>query len=90
MTETLIQFAITFISILTKILYWAIFIWVILSWFARGKNQLGQWLDALVKPICRPFRWARIGMMDFSPIVALLVIDFGGRFLIQLLMKLLN
>ncbi|MBT3349194.1 YggT family protein [bacterium] len=90
MTETLIRFAISFVSILTKILYWAIFISVILSWFARGRSQLGSWLDSIVQPLCRPFRWARIGMMDLSPITALLVIDFGGRFLTELLIKLLD
>lgn len=72
----LIQFALAFLSILVSLLFWAIFIQVLLSWFARGRSGLGVMLDQIVRPILRPFRFARIGMFDFSPILALLALDF--------------
>jgi len=85
----IIQFLITFLSILTNLLFWAIFINVMLSWFAQGRTGLGVMLDQIVRPILKPFRWARIGSMDFSPIVALIVIDVARGFLIRALYQLL-
>ncbi|MCF7812055.1 YggT family protein [Candidatus Gracilibacteria bacterium] len=85
----LIIFAIYFIEVLSTLLFWAIFIHVILSWFAVGRTRLGMWLEQIVRPIFRLFRWARIGMFDFSPILALLVIDFVGRYIVELLKQLL-
>jgi len=89
MTASLIGFAVHFVLILVKLLYWAILIQVLMSWFAAGRSPLGQALDQIVQPILKPFRWARIGMLDLSPIVALyalyflqgLVLEFLARFL---------
>ena len=46
-----------------------------------------MWLDALVNPILKPFRWARMGMLDFSPVVALIALQFLSRWAIELLSK---
>ncbi len=83
-----ITFAISFISILAKLMTWAIFIHILMSWFVRRPNPFTTWLNQVVRPILRPFRFARLGMLDFSPIVAFLVIDFGAGWAIELLSKL--
>ncbi|MCF7917723.1 YggT family protein [Candidatus Gracilibacteria bacterium] len=83
--DTFIVFLIYFVGVLSKLLFWAIFIHVILSWFAVGRTRLGIWLEQIVYPIFRIFRWARLGMIDFSPILALIVIDFGSKYLIHFL-----
>lgn len=85
----MVQFLVSFVSILFNLLFWAVFISVMLSWFSRGRTQLGVWLEQIVRPVLAPFRWARIGMLDFSPIVALLVLDFLRGIVLQLLMRLL-
>ena len=74
----LISFTSYFITIFIKLLYWAIFIWVLMSWFSAGKTPLGELLESIVLPILKPFKWARIGMFDLSPILALLVLGFLG------------
>lgn len=89
MSEFLLRFVIKFVDILSQLLYWAILISVLLSWFARGRTPLGAWLDQIVRPLYKPFRWARIGMIDFSPILALLAIEFIGRYLTEFLVSLL-
>jgi len=80
---------ISFVGILFNLLFWAVFISVMLSWFSRGRTQLGVWLEQVVRPILAPFRWAHIGMIDFSPILALVVLDFLRGIVLQLLMRLL-
>lgn len=50
-----------------------------MSWFATGRTAFGDLLDQIVQPILAPFRWARIGMIDLSPIVALILISFLGN-----------
>jgi uncharacterized protein YggT (Ycf19 family) len=61
-----------------------------MSWISRKKTPFNVWLQKLVVPIVRPFRFARIGMLDFSPIVALLVIDFAGTALVRFISKFLE
>ncbi|MCF7831008.1 YggT family protein [Candidatus Gracilibacteria bacterium] len=83
----IIRFLISFVGILFNLLFWAVFISVLMSWFSRGKTQLGIWLEQIVRPILAPFRWARIGMFDFSPIVALIILDFLRGFIINFLIR---
>jgi len=86
--KVFIPFLITFVSVLVKLLYWAIIIKILMSWVAVGRTQFGVIIEQIVHPILKPFRWARIGMFDLSPIVALLLLDFLSRFLINFLVKL--
>lgn len=84
-TSLIIRFVIYFLSIFLKLFYYALLIWVLLSWFSASKNQLGVLLDQIVEPVLRPFRWARIGMFDLSPIVALITLEFVATKLTQYL-----
>ena len=83
----IIKFLISFVSILTQLLFWAVFISVLMSWFARGKSRLGEMLDRIVNPLLSPFRWARIGMLDFSPILLLILLDVVRSVAIQFLVR---
>ncbi len=85
MQEQVIQYLILFISIFGKTLYWAIFISILMSWVSRKPTPFKMWLDALVNPILKPFRWARMGMLDFSPVVALIAIQFLSDWMIKFL-----
>jgi len=81
------HFLISFVSIFFTLLFWAVFISVMLSWFASGRSPLGVWLEQIVRPILWPFRWARIGMIDLSPVLALVVLDFLRGVVINLLIR---
>ena len=83
------QFLLSFVSIFFNLIFWAVFISVLLSWFASGRSQLGVWLEQIVRPILWPFRWARIGMIDFSPVLALVVLDFLRGAVVDLLVRVL-
>ncbi len=85
----IIKFLISFVSILFQLLFWAVLINVLLSWFSREKSRLGEMLDRLVNPMLKPFRWAHLGMFDFSPILLLILLDVVRSVAMGLLMKLL-
>ena len=83
--ETLLGFLVLFIQIFASLLTWSIFIWILMSWFARGKSPLGEMLEQIVRPILKPFRWARIGMFDLAPIIAFYTIRLVSNLLIQII-----
>jgi uncharacterized protein YggT (Ycf19 family) len=85
MLATLIQLLASFIQILAELLGLAMFIYVLMSWFARGRTPLGDILAQIVEPLCRPFKWARIGNFDLSFILAYFLIAYGSEYLVRTL-----
>ena len=68
-----------FLSVLLWVLWLAILVRVILSWFpVDPKNPVVRVVFDVSEPILAPFRRVipRIGMIDLSPLAALLVISF--------------
>lgn len=69
--------------------FWLILIWVLLSWIPNAKTTpFGEFLRKLVEPYLSIFR--RIipplgGMIDISPIVAILCLHFIKIGLVQVL-----
>ena len=77
------QIIILFATILTI----AIFVRAILSWFQMDpRSPLIQLLDTVTEPILDPIRriMPRLGMIDLSPLVAILILNVVGRVLAQL------
>lgn len=83
MISTLIHFTASFINILAELVQLAMFVYVLMSWFATGRTPLGNILVQIVDPITRPFKWARIGNFDLSFIVAYMFISFGSDVIIR-------
>lgn len=83
------DFLVLFINLLFQTLSWAIIIRVLLSWFPNlnQDNPLIQLLRSITDPILEPARRVvpRIGMIDISPIVVLIVIDVARIVLVRLL-----
>ena len=68
----------TFAELLLQILWIAILIRVLLSWFPIDPyNPIVRVLFEITEPVLAPFRRVipRIGMFDLSPLAALLVIQ---------------
>ena len=66
------------LALLIQLLAMAVFVRAILSWFVRDPyNPIKQALDTITEPILQPLRQVmpRVGMMDFSPLVALIVLS---------------
>ena len=72
-------FLLTFLGLLLQILWLAILVRVILSWFpVDPSNPIIRIVWDVTEPILAPFRRVipRIGMFDLSPLAAFLVISF--------------
>ena len=77
-------------SILTSVLEiysWIVIIYILLSWFPGAReSSFGETLGRLVEPFLEPFRKIipPLGMIDISPIVAILVLRFASAGLREL------
>ncbi|MEW6083766.1 MAG: YggT family protein [Chloroflexota bacterium] len=78
------------INALAQILVLLVFVSVILSYFMDPYHPVRRGVDNIVEPMLLPIRriMPTIGMFDFSPLVLILLIQFGARFLITLLLSL--
>ncbi|MDI3270337.1 MAG: YggT family protein [Bacillota bacterium] len=83
------------VNLFFSILYLAIIIRAILSWFpvqARWYWDLMRFLDLLTEPVVTPIRRVLppMGGLDFSPLVALILLRVIQSLLVQLLVALLH
>ncbi|WP_019152860.1 YggT family protein [Robertmurraya massiliosenegalensis] len=80
----------TIFSILVQLISiysWALIIYILLSWFPNARESaIGQFLARICEPYLDPFRRIipPLGMIDISPIVAILVLRFATNGLWQL------
>lgn len=65
---------------------YAIVIYILMSWLPGAhESGLGRFLGRIVEPYLRIFRFIPpIGMLDFSPIVAILALNFARSGLLHL------
>lgn len=82
----------TMINIVFQVFWWAILIRVLLSWLPMANIRIDPYnpavrlLYSLTDPILEPLRrFTTIGMIDLSPLVALLLLDFLRQILISML-----
>jgi YggT family protein len=71
---------------LIEIYYWALIIYILMSWFPSAREtSIGRFLTRICEPYLEPFRKIipAIGMIDISPIVAILVLRFATSGLSQ-------
>ncbi len=80
------------ITVVFRLLWWAILIRVLLSWLPMAGvridpfNPIIRALYSITDPILEPLRkYTTVGMIDLSPIVALIGLSFIERLLISLL-----
>lgn len=85
-------FLFVFINTLLQALSWAIIIRVLLSWLPMAGinidpyNPIIRFLYSITDPILEPLRrYTTVGMMDLSPIVAIILINVVRSILLNLL-----
>lgn len=80
----------TLFLILTKLITYysyALIVYILMSWFPNARETaIGQFLARICEPYLEQFRRfiPPIGMIDISPIVAILVLNFAASGLAQL------
>ena len=73
------SFLLRFVDLFTQALIMAIFVRAILSWFPISQgNPLVAIVYQITEPVLAPLRRIipRFGMMDISPMVAMLILQF--------------
>jgi YggT family protein len=85
----------TTVTLLFRFLWLAILVRVILSWLPMAGvhvdmyHPLVRWLYQITDPILDPIRrFATFGMIDFSPIVALILLEIIERVLVAAITQL--
>lgn len=81
---------ITIISIVSQLLVLLVFISVILSYFMDPYHPIRRGVDNIVQPMLAPIRRVvpTLGMLDFSPLVLILLIQLVKNLIISLLLNL--
>lgn len=78
---------ITIINIVSQVLVLLVFISVILSFFMDPYHPIRRGVDNIVEPMLTPIRRVvpLVGMLDFSPLVLILLIQLVKSLLISVL-----
>jgi YggT family protein len=83
-------FIVSFINILIQVVILLVFVKIVLSYFMDPYHPVRQAIDSIVEPMLAPIRRIipPIGMIDFSPLVLIIIINVVGRLLISFLISL--
>jgi YggT family protein len=85
-----INILINFVNIAQQLLVLLVIVSVILSYFMDPYHPVRRAVDGIVQPMLAPIRRIvpLIGMLDISPLILLLLIQFVGSLLIRFLFTL--
>lgn len=78
-------------SMIFNVIYFLLVIRIVLSWFSvYATGELFEILYKITEPILAPFRRLRLqaGAVDFSPIIAFIVLAFMRNFIVGILTQL--
>ena len=86
----MIIFLVRLIGALQQILILLVILSVILSYFMDPYHPIRRGLDRIVEPMLNPIRRVvpLVGMLDFSPLVLIILIQIIGSLLVRLLLSL--
>ncbi len=88
MAANLINILANTIDLFFRLLSFLIIAKILMSWVApHAGGQIAQLIHSTTEPVLAPFRrlGLRIGMIDLSPIAALIALDFGRYIVLSLL-----
>lgn len=88
LSPEIIAILINTVDIFFRALTFLIILRILMSWLApHAQGSIVNFIVSTTTPILDVFRRLplRIGMIDFSPIVALLVLDFAREFLLKVI-----
>jgi YggT family protein len=85
-----IEILILFINAISQLLVLLVIVSVILSYFMDPYHPVRRSIDSVVEPMLAPIRRVvpLLGMIDFSPLVLIILIQLLARILISVLLTL--
>ena len=87
----MLVFLISVIDILIRLFILLMFVYVILTYFMSPFHPIRQRIDRIVEPLLSPIRRVipTVGMVDFSPLILILLAQVIGMILKNILIYLL-
>jgi YggT family protein len=84
-----ILFFIELIAIVTRLIFLLVLVHVILSYFMSPFHPIRQTVDRVVEPMLAPIRQLipPVGMIDFSPLILIILVQLVGSLLRNLLLS---
>jgi YggT family protein len=84
------DFFVLFVRVVAQLFIWVVIVNALLSFFLPPFHPVREALDRIVEPFLNPIRnlMPRAGMIDFSPLILILVVQLVSRLLISLLLSL--
>jgi YggT family protein len=78
---------ISFVSILSQLLVLLVIVGVVLSYFMDPYHPVRRAVDSVVEPMLAPIRRVvpLVGMLDFSPLILIILIQLLANIIIRLL-----
>ncbi len=78
------------VSIFSQVFTFLVLAHVILSYFLNPYHPIRSFIDQLVEPLLSPIRRIvpTIGMMDFSPVILIILVQFLSGFLVKFILGL--
>jgi YggT family protein len=75
-----IIFLITLVDIITRLLILLLIVHVVLTYFMSPFHPIRQRIDSIIEPLLNPIRRVipTMGMIDFSPLILILIIQVVG------------
>jgi YggT family protein len=85
-----VVFLINLIGFLAQLITILVIVQVVLSYFMDPYNPLRQTIDRILEPFLAPIRriLPQTGMLDFSPLVLIILVQVVAQLLIRLLRSL--
>ena len=82
--------ALRIISILFQVITWLVIVKVVLSYFMSPYHPIREAIDQVVEPLLQPIRriLPQTGMIDFSPLVLIILLQVLERVLTTLILSL--
>ena len=79
-----------FVQIIATIFIWIVIASSLLSFFMSPYHPVREALDRIVAPLLNPIRrmMPSTGMLDFSPLILIVLVELGSRILISILRSL--
>jgi YggT family protein len=85
--ELEVTFLIYLINLFAQLITILVIIQVVLSYFMDPYHPIRQTIDRMVEPLLRPIRrfLPKTGMLDFSPLVLIILIQIVAQILVRIL-----
>ncbi len=83
----MISYVVNFINIVVQLITLLVIVKVLLSYFMAPYHPVRQGIDRVVEPMLQPIRRLipGMGMLDFSPLILIIIVQLLGRILITIL-----